>query len=93
MKASSTSNFIPGAAGLRDCMTYHGPMRPRVTRRVCGVFIIVHLPHGSIAESFNVPQNGQTWRALGVLLAPVRGASLTLLIYTVPWMNLRSSIV
>src|SRR5215207_512622 len=58
--ASSVENFIPGAAGLRACKTYHGPMRAFVACRVAAVSSIVQREHGSFEPLFCVPQNGQT---------------------------------
>jgi hypothetical protein len=53
-------NFIPGAEGLRDCMTYHGPMRARVAWRVTALFSILHRGQGPSLFSAIAPQKGQT---------------------------------
>src|ERR1700683_2750433 len=59
-KVSSVSYFIPGAAGLRFCRTYHGPMRALVALRPAGLFSIVHCGQFPSATSFTKPQYGQT---------------------------------
>lgn len=60
MRARSVLHFIPGAEGLRDCMTYHGPTRARVAWRVMAEFSILHRRQGPSAFSEMAPQNGQT---------------------------------
>src|SRR5690606_8023457 len=57
---SRTEYFIPGAAGFRDCRTYHGPRRALVAWRVRGVFSIVQRAQAPSAPWLSVPQNGQT---------------------------------
>src|SRR3954466_674047 len=56
----SVAKFIPGAAGLRVCNTYHGPMRCFVACRVAGVSSSVQRGHGLPRSALIEPQNGQT---------------------------------
>src|SRR5690606_1396862 len=58
--ASRTLYFMPGAEGLRDCSTYHGPSRARVAWRVRGEFSIVQRAQAPSPDSATAPQNGQT---------------------------------
>lgn len=70
-------HFIPGADGLRDCMTYQGPIRARVAWRVNALFSILH--RGQAASFFSeiAPQKGQTdmTGADGLAYSAVRSAS------------------
>src|SRR5881275_1962106 len=61
MKPMSVSQVIPGAAGLRVCSTYHGPMRVLVAFRVAAEFSIVQRGQVPCSLSFTEPQNGQTY--------------------------------
>src|ERR1700691_5102212 len=60
MRARSVLHFIPGAEGLRDCMTYQGPTRARVAWRVMAEFSILQRVQGPSFFSEMAPQNGQT---------------------------------
>lgn len=75
IKASNVLNFIPGAEGFRDCITYHGPIRARVACRVSGVFSMVQRLQGASGLSVMVPQNGQTCFAAIPRFARTAGGS------------------
>jgi hypothetical protein len=51
---------MPGAEGLRDCITYHGPTRARVACLVSALFSILQRGHGASFFSEMAPQKGQT---------------------------------
>src|SRR4051812_23782517 len=61
MKPTSVSHVMPGAAGLRVCRTYQGPMRVLVAFRVAEEFSIVQRGQVPCSLSFTEPQNGQTY--------------------------------
>jgi hypothetical protein len=62
---------------LRDCMTYHGPIRARVACRVSALLSILQRGQGPSFFSEIAPQNGQTdiTGADGLFISAVRSAS------------------